>query len=164
MQNDMIHYAYDGIETMVEEGPLRNIVFIAGLYTQAVRIIVDTSSGIEDIEDLIGKRVSWGIAGSGIEETARKILKVCDISVDNLSVSYIEIKDSLKGIENKTLDAVFINASDGKVLVSYLAKACDISLLSLSDDNIKELSTKYGFYEPYIIKGAEKYCKEIGLK
>lgn len=81
---------------------------IANLYQSFIHVVALEESGINTIEDMKGKRISIGSAGSSTEVAARRILEVAginpdtDIDRDNLGVS-----ESVNAIKDRKIDAFF---------------------------------------------------------
>lgn len=72
IQNDINHYAYNGIEVFKEKLP--DFAVIASLYPETLQIVVAADGPIKSVADLKGKRVSVGAPGSGVEANARQVL------------------------------------------------------------------------------------------
>ena len=64
IQNDIAYYAANGLE-MFDGKKVDNLRGIATLYPETVQIVALEKSGIKSINDLRGKRVAVGAAGSG---------------------------------------------------------------------------------------------------
>ena len=70
MQADVIS------EMQKTDGNTSGFKAVAGMYTEAVQIVVRKDSGITDVSDLHGKKIGIGASGSGTEKNAMLILKV----------------------------------------------------------------------------------------
>ena len=73
VQNDVMDYAYNGTDLFAEEGAAKDFTAVAALYAEVCQIV--TSGDIKSVDELKGKRVSVGDAGSGVEFNARQILE-----------------------------------------------------------------------------------------
>lgn len=102
--------AYDallGQGAYQDTGPLPGCA-IAVLYDSFVHVVALESSGINTVEDMRGKRVSVGSAGSSTEGAADRILAAAgldpqaDITRDNLSVA-----ESVAAMKDQKIDAFF---------------------------------------------------------
>jgi TRAP transporter TAXI family solute receptor len=81
---------------------------IAVLYTSFVHVVASEASGINTVEDMRGKRISVGSAGSSTEGAADRVLEAAglnpqsDITRDNLSVA-----ESVAAMKDQKIDAFF---------------------------------------------------------
>jgi hypothetical protein len=81
---------------------------IAVLYTSFVHVVASEASGINTVEDMTGKRISVGSAGSSTEGAADRVLAAAgldpqaDITRDNLSVA-----ESVSAMKDQKIDAFF---------------------------------------------------------
>lgn len=81
---------------------------IAVLYTSFVHVVASEASGINSVEDMAGKRISVGSAGSSTEGAADRVLEAAgldpqaDITRDNLSVA-----ESVAAMKDQKIDAFF---------------------------------------------------------
>lgn len=151
IQNDVLDYAYNGTEFMAEGGKLENLATIATLYPEVVQLVVSADSGINSIEDIKGKHISVGAAGSGTEANARQILEAYGITYDDFQVDYLSFAEISTGVQNKTLDGGFITAGVPNSSILELAAMTDVKLITIDADKIQALIDKYGFYASYTI-------------
>lgn len=152
LQNDVMDYAFKGIETMAGGGALTNIATIATLYPEVIQIVVTVESGINSIEDLKGKRVSVGDSGSGTEANARQILGVHGITYDDINESFLSFAESSTNMQNKILDAAFITAGVPNNAIMELSNMMDVKLISIAPDKADELIKQFPFYAKYTVE------------
>ncbi|PLS79384.1 MAG: C4-dicarboxylate ABC transporter substrate-binding protein, partial [Chloroflexi bacterium] len=102
--------AYDAIKgqgAYADTGPIPACT-LAVLYNSFVHVVASEASGINSVEDMKGKTVSVGSAGSSTEGAADRILEAAgldpkaDISRQNLSVN-----DSAAAMKDGKIDAFF---------------------------------------------------------
>lgn len=153
LQNDVLDYAYNGTEIFKDEGsPLSNLATIATLYAEVIQIVVTEDSGISSINDLKGKSISVGAAGSGTEANARQILAEYGISYDDLGkVEYLSFAESSTAVQNMTLDGFFCTAGVPNPSILELNASRKIKILSVDADKADALIAKYPFYAKYDI-------------
>lgn len=151
IQNDVMDYAFKGIETMAGGDPLTNIATIATLYPEVIQIVATVESGINSVEDMKGKRVSVGDSGSGAEANARQILEAHGISYDDIDESFLSFAESSTGMQNKTLDAAFITAGVPNASITELSNMADVKLINIAADKAEALIAKFPFYAKHTI-------------
>ena len=146
VQNDITYYAVNGEEMFKEGGKIENLQGIASLYPETCQFIVREDSGIKSINDLKGKRVAVGAAGSGAEANARQILEAYGITYDNVEEQFLSFAEGSYALKDGTVDAAFVTAGYPTASVQDIASQNKIRLLPVGDEQIKKLSEKYPFY------------------
>ena len=151
VQADMLSDAYNGKGTFKDGDYKKGYKAVAALYTEVCQIIVKSASGIETIDDLVGKTVSIGAAESGTEKNAEEILKVSGITeelVKTVNMDYSEAVDKLIAGE---IDAMFITSGIRTGIIEQLSKKCSIDVISIDEKCIEKMLTAYPLYERYTI-------------
>ena len=149
VQNDVAYYAYTGTDLFATQGAQTDIRIVGYMYSEVCQIVA--REGINSIEDLRGKRVSVGDAGSGVEFNAKQILGAYDISFNDIQKQNLSFADSADAIKDGTLDAFFCTAGAPTTAIVELATTTDINLLSLDAAHIAALQADYDFYKSYTV-------------
>ena len=151
VQNDVMSYAYNATDMFSGSQPITSFSAIASCYPESVQIIA--SKAINSIEELKGKKVSVGDAGSGTEFNAKQILESygMDINTDIIK-SNQSFADSCDALKNGTIDAAFVTAGHPTVAVTELASNFDFNILPVDQEHTNQLISKYGFYAPVTIE------------
>lgn len=144
IQNDISHYAYNGIEMFDDREPMTNLRAVASLYPETVQIIARSSANISSVEDLRGKRVAVGAIGSGVEVNARQILEAYGLDYDDIEVDYLSFGDAADNIKDGHIDAAFLTAGTPTAAVTDLATTHSINLVEIT--KTQELMNEYPFY------------------
>ena len=145
VQNDVMYYAYNAKDMFEGNNPITSFSAIASCYPEAIQII--SNKNINSIEDLRGKKVSVGDAGSGTEFNAKQILGVYGIDIDkDIKKNNQSFADSADSIKNGTIDAAFVVAGHPTVAITELATSTDFNILSIDDSHIRQLQNQYEFY------------------
>ena len=150
VQNDVMYYAYNGIDLFEEEGAYTSFAAVAGLYDETVQIVTCDSS-IKTVADLAGKTVSVGDAGSGVEFNAKQILAAYDLTFDDIKVVNASFGDSAESLKDAKIDAAFVVAGAPTTAVVDLSTVKDISLVQLDEEHIQQLQDEYDFYTETVI-------------
>ena len=151
LQNDVMSYAYNATDMFSGEAPTTSFSAIASCYPESIQIVADKS--ITSIEELRGKKVSVGDAGSGTEFNAKQILEAYGIDMNSDIVkSNQSFADSCDALKNGTIDAAFVTAGHPTVAVTELAANYDFNILPVDSAHASQLINKYGFYAPVTIE------------
>lgn len=149
-QSDVMAYAYNGTNLFEETGKVDCFSTVAALYMEQVQIVT-TDSSIKTVEDLKGKRVSIGAAGSGVYFNAIDILSAYSLTEADITPTYQSFGDSANDIKDGKIDAAFIVAGAPTTAITDLAATKDIYLVSLDDEHIEKLCSTSDYYTKNVI-------------
>jgi len=144
-QSDVMAYAYEGTSLFAEDGKIDCFSTVAALYTEQVQIVTVNDS-IKTVDDLRGKNVSIGAAGSGTYFNAVDILGAYGMTVDDIKPTYQSFGDSADALKNGQIDAAFIVAGAPTNAVTDLATTKSVNLVQLDDEHIASLLASCPYY------------------
>ena len=150
-QADTLLDAYERTGMFLDDSGGSHLRAVAGLYPEAVHIVVRSDSDIMSVSDLNGKNVSVGIQESGTEQNAFQILTACGLNpldVTTLNMTTPEAADALISGE---IDAFFVTAGYVNKAVEELCRKQSIRFVSLSDETVQNLNSEYGAYFRHVI-------------
>lgn len=150
VQSDVMSYAYEGSERFEDGVQVNNFSTVAALYMEQVQIIT-CNPDIKTVEDLKGKNVSIGAAGSGVFYNAVDILEAYGMTVDDISPTYESFGDSADSLQDGKIDAAFITAGAPTTAVTSLGTAKDVYLVSLDEEHVKTLIENCPYYSENVI-------------
>lgn len=167
VQNDVMDYAFKGIETFKEK--IEGFRTIATLYPEVVQVIVNPDSGINSIADMKGKKISVGAAGSGVEANAKQILEAYGLTFDDIKASHLSFNESANAYKDKQIDGFFVTSGVPNAAVQDVNALQKIKLISFDDATIDKLTKEYGFYTPFTITkdaytGMDADVKTVAVK
>lgn len=167
VQNDTMDYAYRGTDLFADEGALKGFMTMGGIYAEVCQIV--TSDKITSIDQLKGKVVSVGDAGSGVEFNARQILEAYGISFDDIKIANLGFGESANAFKDGKIDAFFVTAGAPTTALVDLATTNTINVLEIDDEHAKALMEKYPFYTQYVVpsgsyKGVDSDKKTVAVK
>jgi hypothetical protein len=151
VQNDVMDYAWNGVDLFAADGQITNFRTMAALYAEVCQIIVNPASGIRTITDLRGKSVSVGDAGSGVEFNARQILEAHGITFNDINRQNLGFGASADAIRDGRIDAFFATAGAPTPAIVDLAIGRDILVMQVNETNAAALIRNYPFYSRYSI-------------
>lgn len=152
-QNDTIFYAYNADPEIFEGEKFDNFYAVAALYPEAVQLVVAADSSIKNIEDLKGKSISIGAAGSGTSVNAMQILELAGLKLDDVKAQYLSFDASADAFQNMTIEAFFVTAGIPNTGIISAAIKRAVRVISLTDEQMERLQAKYPFYVPVELKG-----------
>lgn len=157
VQNDVMYYAYSATDMYADKDPIQSYSAVMSCYPEYVQIVANKN--VTSIEDLKGKKVSVGDAGSGVEFNARQILAAYGIDIDSdITKQNMSFADSADSLKNGTIDAAFVVAGYPTTAVSELASTYEFNLLAIDEEHANALMDEYGFYTYGVIPGGTYNC------
>ena len=169
VQSDTLSNAINGRGVFAAAGPGVGYAAVAGLYTEACQIVVSKNSGINDISELIGKRVSVGERESGVLQNAEQILMAHGLTFEMIEPYYLSFAEAAAALESGEIDGFFITAGAPTASVIELADKKEIKILSIAPDIQNNMMQLYKGYTRCIIpantyKGQTEDVQTIGVK
>ena len=128
-----------------------DIRIFAGLYYNPNQLVATEASGINSVEDLIGKHVSVGPGGSTTVDEATVHLALYDATLESLQAEYMETSDAADAISNRQLDGVWIMAGTPNAAVTQILTTTDSKLVPIPSDVVDALKVDYPWYASYTI-------------
>lgn len=150
--------AYDAIEGIGNfEGNKVNIQGLAGMYPNVVQVVATKESGIQSIKDFAGKRVSVGQVGSGVEQSAQKVLSAAGLTYDDMAVvDHNGYADSVEAMKNGNLDAAFFTSGVPNSNITDLKQTLDIVFIPIDGEVADTLLEAYPFYQLHTIPAGDE--------
>ncbi len=150
-QNDISYYAYYGTTIEAFQGNPQTCIRAVGvLYPETIQIVVLADSGIKTLQDLAGKKVAVGNAGSGTYWNARQILEAAGLW-DKIKPEYKTFKEVAEDLKLGNIDAAFLTAGIPTSAVEQIASEKPIRILEVPDEIYQKLKEKYPFYAQVVI-------------
>lgn len=106
-QSDVVAAAVQGEDPFKTKGKQAHIRVIASLFSEEVHLVASEKSNIKSVADLKGKRVSVGLAGSGVSFTVREILRAYRIPEARVKQVAVDLPSSVALMKQDKLDAFF---------------------------------------------------------
>ena len=143
-----IVYAADmflGREGTLPEDPTKyeNIRPMAALYGGVIHLVVTQSSGIQTVNDLPGKRIALGNAGSGAALSAERFFKHLGL-YDQIQVEFLGYSQAASAMGDGQLDGFWILAAFPNASVTEATTFTDIRLIDVYTPAVDS-----GFFDTY---------------
>lgn len=148
---DTVSDAYSGKGKFAQTGALDNLRAVTALYSNYMQLVTTKKSGITTLEDLKGKRVVVGAAGSGTEISALSILKTVGITYDDIKEEFLSFAEGIDGLKNGTVDAAFISSGIPNAGVMELAMTNEVVLVTIPTSVVEKLAVEYPAFTTEVV-------------
>ena len=149
-QSDVMTYGWDGTRAFEKDGPTHDFRVLGCLYAETVQLITMDDS-IQSVEDLRGKSVSIGEAGSGVYFNALDVLNGAGITLDDIKPQYQSFEDSKESLKDGKIKAAFIVAGAPTTAITELATTNGVRLINISGDFRDHIIEECPYYAPLTI-------------
>lgn len=147
VQNDVAYWASRGILPFREK--VENIRAVASLYPEHLHCITLKDSGINDIMDIRGKRVSVGAPESGVLGDVAAVLKAAGLKYSDMSTDFLDFNSTTRRFKEGQLDVGFVVAGYPTSSITDLAATHEIDLVNFNEDFMTVLLAEH----PFFVKG-----------
>jgi len=150
LNSDMGYYFYSSTDSYQGAGD-ENLRSLIAMPSSAMHIVVKAGLGIESIQDLKGKSIAVGTAGSGYESFANKVITSADMTYDDMDVRMINPSQMADAMKDNQVDAFFYPVQAPGSAITELSLGTDIEILNLSSEFIDKFLSEYIGYVKYTI-------------
>ncbi len=138
-----VYLGYHGEEVFAKEGKKENIRVVTLLYIAYNQFVTLANSDVHQFEDIVGKKVAMGAAGSGSAQTLERLAKLAGIH-GKFTPVYKGGTAGGDALRDGQVDGFqwLVNAPNSAVI--YVSEIKSIRLIDFDAP-----AKKYGFYEEY---------------
>lgn len=149
-QSDVMTYAWNGTRAFEQDGPTHDFRTLGALYAETVQLLT-MDEDITSVEDLRGKRVSIGQAGSGTYFNAVDVLEGAGMTIKDIKPQYQSFEDSKESLKDGKIDAAFIVAGPPTSAITELATTNGVNLINIDGTVRDKILSKCPYYKTYTI-------------
>ena len=151
VQSDVAYYAMNGIRFEQYEGaPITSFKALAALYNETVQLVT-CNPEIKSMNDLRGKNVSIGAAGSGVFFNAMDFLAAYGMTEADIVPQYLSFADSAEALKDGKIDAAFVVAGAPTTAVVDLCATKGAYLVGVDAEHVAALKELNGAYTECVI-------------
>jgi len=147
VQSDVMAYAWGGEKSFEKDGPTHDFRVLGGLYDETVQLIT-MDEDIKSVEDLRGKSVSIGEAGSGVYFNAMDVLSAANITLDDINPQYQSFEASKEALKDGKIQAAFIVAGAPTIAITELATTNGVYLVDIEGEIREKIIANCPYYSP----------------
>lgn len=145
--NNLAVLAVDGNGPYAAAGPI-DIGAVAALHPSVLHMIVLEDSDIQTFEDLAGKNVAVGPAGGGTLGFVNFLMPLHDMSIDDITPSFVSYADGFSQLTDGTVDAALALSGYPAGAVMQAAAGADLRFISFSEGMLDKALDANSAYVP----------------
>jgi TRAP transporter TAXI family solute receptor len=140
VQSDVQAAALDGTGPFAEAGPLEGLTAVMALYPEPLTLVARAEAGIARVEDLAGKRVWIGAAGSGTRPLAEALMAALGWGPSSFEPTAEIAPERLgQALCSGEIDAFLYVVGHPALVVQEATTACDARLVPIEGGAVDEL-------------------------
>lgn len=136
VMGDVAVAGYKGISKFDKK---HDILGMAVMYPNLLQVVTLKSSGITNIEQVKGRKISTGSPGSGTNFMAEAVLKALGISKDQYSDSRLSFTETANALRDGTIDVGFWSVGPGTSSILDLATTHDIHMIAMTPEQTEKI-------------------------
>ena len=154
VQSDLLYHAYNGSEIFADVGADKQLRAVFALHSEPFTVVARKDAHIRVFDDLKGKRIYLGPAGSGARATMDELMHRKGWT-NKVFSQVVELKtdDQVKALCGGKIDALIYAGGHPNGAIQQLTSACQTRLVEVSGPAIEAMMKEYPFYSPAIIPG-----------
>ncbi|AXI47567.1 C4-dicarboxylate ABC transporter substrate-binding protein [Sulfitobacter sp. SK012] len=152
VQSDWQAHAKNGTDTFADVGAHVELRSVFALYTESFTVVARANSGINNFQDLLGKRVNIGNAGSGQRATMEVLMDQHGWNrFDFASTREFASDLQAQALCDNEVDAIVFMAGHPSGTIKTATGTCDTKLVSITGPEIDKLLETSDHYRASII-------------
>ena len=153
-QSDWQYHAYHGTSKFADKGPFKELRAVFSVHPEPFTVVARADSGIKRFQDLKGKRVNIGNAGSGQRGTMEVVMKAMGWTNDDFALaSELKSSEQSKALCDNKIDAMVFTVGHPSGSIKEATTSCDSVLVEVSGPEIDKLVADNAYYRYATIPG-----------
>jgi TRAP transporter TAXI family solute receptor len=166
VMGDVAVAGYNGLSKF--KGKKHNILAMAIMYPNILQVVTLKKSGINNIAQVTGKRISTGSPGSGTNFMAEAVLGALDIPTTSYKDSRLSFTESANALRDNTIELGIWSVGPGTSSILDLSTTHDISILPFTPEQVEKILASKKTYSSVdlmggIYKGIDTAVPTIGV-
>ena len=146
-QSDWQYHAYHGTSQFADQGPFEKERSVFSVHPEPFSVLARGGSGIKSFEDLKGKRVNVGNAGSGLRATAEVVMAAYGMTMDDFSVaSELKGSEMAQALCDDKIDVMIYTVGHPAAAITEVTNTCDVDFVDVTGPVIDKLIEENPFY------------------
>jgi len=146
-QSDWQYHAYRGTSKFSDQGAYEDLRAVMSIYPESLTIVARADANINTFEDLKGKRVNVGNAGSGTRATMDTILTAKGWTLaDFKEATELKSIDQGRALCDNQIDAMVAVVGHPSGMIKEATGSCDTVIVSVTGPAISQLISDNSYY------------------
>jgi TRAP transporter TAXI family solute receptor len=154
VQSDWQYHAYHGTDRFEGAGPYEGLRAVFSVHPEPFTVVARADSGIEDFDDLKGKRVNVGNPGSGQRGTMEVVMQAKGWTMDDFALaSELKSAEQAQALCDNNIDAFVFVVGHPSGSIQEATTTCNTRLVNVAGPAINKLVKDNPYYSVATIPG-----------
>jgi TRAP transporter TAXI family solute receptor len=145
-----------------------DILAMAIMYPNLLQVVTLKSSGITNIEQIKGRKISSGSPGSGTNFMSEAVFKALGIGKDDYSDSRLSFTETANALRDGTIDVGFWSVGPGTSSILDLATTHEIHMINFTPEQTEKILAANATYSSVdlaggVYRGVDNAVPTIGV-
>ena len=146
VQSDLLYSAYNGTGIFSDAGADKKLRVLLSLHTEPFTIVARKNSKITSFDDLKGKKIYIGAAGSGMRATMEELIAQKGLNKNFANIVDVKSNDQSKALCEGKIDALVYAGGHPNGAIQQVTSACQTHFVDISEADISKLIATHPFY------------------
>lgn len=153
-QSDWQYHSLNGTSTFTDDQPFEKLRAVFSLHPEPFTLLARSDAGIRKFEDLAGKRVNIGNAGSGSRGTMDVVMQAKGMTLADFALA-TELKSSeqASAVCDNKIDAMVFTVGHPSGSIKEATTECDTVLVEVTGPEIDALISENPYYRTATVPG-----------
>ncbi|RJX28829.1 MAG: TAXI family TRAP transporter solute-binding subunit [Desulfarculus sp.] len=166
VMGDVAVAGYKGLSKF--KGKKYNILSMAIMYPNLLQVVTLKKSGITNIEQIKGKRISSGSPGSGTNFMSETVFKALGIPLNSYKDARLSFTETANALRDGTIDVGVWSVGPPTSSIMDLATTHDVHIIAFTPEQVKKILAYNKTYSAVelnagIYRGQDKAVPTIGV-
>jgi hypothetical protein len=153
-QSDWQFHSYNGTSKFSDAGAYEDLRAMFSVHPEPFTVVARADSGIENFEDLKGKRVNVGNPGSGQRATMEIAMEAMGWDMEDFALaSELKSVEQAQAMCDNKIDAFVFTVGHPSGSIQEATTTCDATIVNVKNDQIEELVDSKPYYSFATIPG-----------
>ena len=153
-QSDGQYHAYNGTDKFADQGPNKDLRAVFSVHAEPFTVVARKDSGINNFDDLKGKRVNIGNPGSGQRGTMEVVMAAKGWTAKDFAlVSELKAAEQSQALCDNKIDAMVYVVGHPNGSIKEATTSCDTMLINVDGPEIEKLVADNSYYRVATIPG-----------
>lgn len=148
VQNDVADAAFNGNAPF--KGKMGDVRALGRLYPEYLHVVASKDSGIKDMADFKGKKISVGARGSGNEVNCRQIFDTFGLDYKNVNPIFLPYGETADQFKDRQLDGFVFTIGTPNPAIQDITTTQDVTFVPVTGEKADQIIKKF----PFLVKDA----------
>lgn len=144
-QSDVVFQAYEG-QAGFAGAAVTKLRTLMGLHAEPLHLVCARDAGVNNVRDIVGKRVNIGNPGSGIRFTVEQALAALGIALTDFHAESLTAAEGVDFLRDRRVDCFFYTIGIGGAALQDISTTQDVVFVPMNEPEFKALVEQHPYF------------------